>query len=138
MAEKRHFMAIGGGPIGHPAIPNFQLPNRQLLNAPIRQISGSFVLPHPAIKKEPPKKFPDIFTTCPELRNFKMPIVNFQKQLSPSIPLLEPSEPFPESPVQGSFDPNANCINPYVHFFNLSLSFFIFFEENLKDSKQVF
>lgn len=111
MESKRHFMALGAGPVGHPAMPNFQLPNRQLLNPQAKPIGGSFVVTQPQLKAFKQQKFPDIFTTCPELRSFKFG--NIATQLSPSASQDKLSQALTPA-VKGTFDPSSNVINPYV------------------------
>ena len=109
-APKRHFMAIGAAPAGRPPVPRFHL-----LSTGSQSSSSSFVLPQ---KEKPLEKFPDIYTTCPQLKtmNFlKIPGTTFDKQPQTFSSLQNP-------PIQNQinpgvqFDPNAPLINPYVFF----------------------
>ena len=122
---QKHFMAIGAGPVVRP-VPRLQLrPTGNVTGA------GSFVISRP---EKPLEKFPDIYTTCPELRKMQSAFVTGgitllrvqQPQIQPQQPSPQP-QPQPVTmyqmhPPVMPFNPNALIINPYV-FFRFFLSF---------------
>ena len=119
---QKHFMAIGAGPTVR------AVPRRQLGSTGNVTGSGSFVISR---HEKPIEKFPDIYTTCPELRKMQSAFVTGgitllrvpQPQIQPQ-PSPQAASIYPMHPPVMPFNPNAFIINPYVffRFFSLSLS----------------
>ena len=60
-------------------------------------------------------KLPDIFTTCPELKEFQN-MLNFPKKIDTSCSNDQSNTNFTKS-SSSNFDPDSLLINPYVFFF---------------------
>ena len=93
LATKRAFP--GTGPAGHGS----------------DVVTASFML---IDKKKPePTKLPDIFTTCPELRNFK-PLIAI-----PGVSPLNTDAQATDGKLDGKFDPDKPILRPYVSPFRM-------------------
>ncbi|OHT04353.1 hypothetical protein TRFO_28108 [Tritrichomonas foetus] len=90
-------------------------------------ITGSFVSREPQSKPTPVLQLPDIYTTCPELRQFKPIMTLPDMTIHSPQPSLLAGESAPSSQHnKSSFDPNEAILKPYVAFrfsINFSLNF---------------
>ncbi|EAX95707.1 hypothetical protein TVAG_256480 [Trichomonas vaginalis G3] len=131
----KKFMGLGGNMFSRSMVQpwgNMQPPQY----APMPMYGGSMIIDN----SEQQKSLPDIYTTCPELKKFQMPILIAQPTpnefnlpprqipmaMPPPPPMAAPPPvwrpphihtPRPPPQVYMKFDPNAPIIRPYVLFY---------------------
>ena len=97
--------------------PKKQFPSlgRHGLGDPSAIATASFQLPQMATRSPPLIPLPDIYTTCPELRNFKPLHLPTIGTLDPPVlaTTSTPGSVLRSSPTEKKFDPNEQILRPY-------------------------
>ena len=140
-------------PLGQVSRRNFNLrldSKVQPSSSATERLSASFLIPEVQPKSFRPNPLPDIYTTCPELRQFK-PVLDLPSALAGDTPddaspmpqmqipqkfISSKSSPLsPATPDECSFDPEAPILHPYVFFNNIS--FFMLLKIKKKKKKLI-
>lgn len=112
---KRTWIPLGSA---HRLPPKKQFPSLRPTGLPDASAlaTASFQVPQTVTRSPPVVQLPDIYTTCPELRNFK-PLMTLPTIGTLDPPMLAttstPGSLLRSSPTEKKFDPNEQILRPY-------------------------